>query len=135
MGKLNIKLVSLFFSLLFVSCGTTQIVTSNNIKAAIYINGEKKGIGTAQLKRMGIPKRINITAKYNGIKIGEISERRKFDAVTLFFGYFTTIGFLVAWRYPKEIVIPVNTQDSWGNMNYWSNPHKSQWEEPIKKIE
>ena len=135
MGKLNIKLLSLFFSLLFVSCGTTQIVTSNNIKAAIYVNGEKKGIGTAQVKRMGIPKKINITAKYNGQKIGEILERRRFDGLTFLCGYFTTIGFLVAWRYPKEIVIPVNTQDSWENINYWSEPYKSQWEKPIKKIE
>lgn len=129
MRKLLIFFLLIGLSIIFVRCGTTQITTDQNIPAQIYINGQLKGTKTATTQRMGLPKKIEITAQYNGAEIGHLSIRRQFTGVTFLVGYLTTFGYFTAWQYPKEIVIPTIEND----YDAWAMPQESIWAKPVKK--
>ena len=103
------KLLSIFILSIFLSaCGTTQLISMRG-NPDIYVNGEYKGKGRAEIKRMGFPKKITVTAKSNSEVIGEITTRRSFDIVTLIAGFYSLYtGFLWAWRFPETVMIPVD---------------------------
>ena len=105
--KLNILLV--FFAIIFSSCGTT-IITCKSSDASIYVDGQKIGKKGVTIKRMGTPHKALIQAKLDDEIIGEILVSRKFDGITFLVGmttYYT--GFFWAWRYPKDIDIPIKS--------------------------
>jgi len=117
----------LLLSLGLASCGTTKIVTDRNLNADIYINNVNMGRKSVEINRTGPPKKIMITAKYNGLTIGSIEQRRKFELSTCLIGYFTYgIGLLTAWRYPEIIIIPTIPQENDG-ISPWDMPQKSKW--------
>lgn len=119
---------------LLAECGTTKIMTDQNLAADIYLNGVKKGRKEIEIQRMGIPKKIELTAKYQGETIGTITVRRKFDYATCLIGYFTEgIGLLTAWRFPETIIIPTKVKNSDELTNPWNNAQKSIWLKPVNK--
>ena len=127
-------LVLVIFSLLLVSCGTTRIMLDQNINADIFVNGIKKGQNTVEIQRMGVPKRIEVSAKYQGQTLGSISVKRKFDWATFLIGYFTDgIGFLTAWRFPEQVIIPTKRLENDDFISPWEEPRKSIWMKPLNK--
>jgi len=130
----NFSILVIFFFLL-TGCGTTRIVVDQNVNADIYLNGVKKAQNYLEITRTGTPKRIELSAKYQGQELGKISVRRKFEWTTFLVGYFTYgIGFLTAWRFPEQIVIPVKRIDMDIASNPWDTPRKSIWMKPLNKI-
>jgi hypothetical protein len=122
------RLITILFllPLIFAGCGTTQIVC-NNADASIYVNGMMKGRGSAQITRMGPPKKVYIEARYNGDIIGSLDIRRSFDWATCCVGYFTYgIGLIFAWRFPETVIIPLK-QNSY---NKEAVPAGSIWDMP-----
>jgi len=109
-----IKKNILFFLIvifLTTSCGTTTIFV-NNSNVDIYVNNENKGKGCVEIKRMGVPKKINIEAKYQGKTVGQYITHRKFDFTTCLIGYLTCgVGLIFAWSYPSSIIIPINMDE------------------------
>jgi hypothetical protein len=122
----------IFLCFLFVACGTTRIVTDQNINADIYLNGVKKGQKNIEIRRTGFPERIQLSAKYQGQELGSISVRRKFEWSTFLIGYFTYgIGFLTAWRFPELITIPTAKINPEEDFSPWDMPQKSIWMQPL----
>ena len=127
---------SLFILLCFllIGCGTTRIITDQNINADIYLNGIKKGQRNIEITRTGVPKRIELSAKYQGQALGSISVRRKFEWTTFLIGYFTYgIGFITAWRFPDVIMIPTSKINNEDDLSPWDTPQKSIWMKPLNK--
>jgi len=118
------KVIPLFILIVLLSsCGSTQLLVDNK-DVSIYVDGENLGKGSAEIRRTGIPKKINITAKYQSKEVGSLQLKRKFDLVTFITGYFTYgIGFIFAWRFPAVVTIPTNELDK-------SRKSKSIWLEP-----
>ena len=107
-------------------------MVDQNVNADIYLNGIKKGQNYFEITRTGMPKRIELSAKYHGQEVGKISVRRKFEWTTFLVGYFTYgIGFLTAWRFPEQIVIPTTPIDINDAYSPWNAPRKSVWMKPI----
>jgi hypothetical protein len=108
-------------------------MTDQNINADIYMDGVLKGKSQIEIQRMGVPKKIELTAKYEGQNMGSITVKRKFDWATFLVGYFTDgIGFLTAWRFPEQIIIPTQRLNPEDNFNPWLDPEKSIWMKPMK---
>jgi hypothetical protein len=135
MKKLRITFFFMLISFTFYQCGTTKIITDRGINADIYVNGVIKGKKEAEIIRMGIPKKVDITAKYQGEIIGKTSARRKLDGATCLIGYLTNgIGLLVAWRYPAIIIIPTTIKPNGEtDISPWDATENSIWMKPIKK--
>jgi len=125
----------IFLCFMFVECGTTRIVTDQNVSADIYLNGIRQGQKEIKIQRSGIPKKIELTAKYQGETIGNLSVSRKFEWTTCLIGYFTYgIGLLTAWRFPEVIIIPTTKINSEEYISPWDTPQKSIWmKSPQKK--
>jgi hypothetical protein len=124
----------IFLCILFVACGTTRIVTDQNVNADIYLNGIKKGQKNIEIQRTGMPKKIELSAKYQGQALGSISVRRKFEWSTFLIGYFTYgIGFITAWRFPDVIIIPTSKINSAEDFSPWDIPQNSIWMKPLNK--
>lgn len=128
----------IFLFLLFIlgSCGTTQIVT-HEAEAEIYVDGDRKGTGRAEIIRTGIPKRIEITAEYDGKQIGSQSVRRRFDGATFISGMFTYgLGFIVCWRFPATIFVPTEQIEVYDNeqnkQSIWKRPPGGKWRKSKK---
>ncbi len=134
--KLRINGVILILScIMFVGCGTTKIMVDQNVHADIYLNGVKKAQNYLEITRTGFPKRIELAAKYQGQTLGNISVRRKFEWTTFLVGYFTYgIGFLTAWRFPEQIIIPSIKTDNAEEISPWDMPQKSVWMKPLSRI-
>jgi len=98
--------------LALTGCGTSRIISSNP-KAEIYINNTYRGVGEISVTRAGLPQKINITARYNGLEVGSICARRQVMAISFFVGYVTYgVGFFLTWKYPKTITIPLQEKTS-----------------------
>jgi hypothetical protein len=130
MKKLYIISLLVALAFIFVQCGTTHITTEDNLNAQIYINGTLKGTKVVSAQRMGLPRKMDITAKYQGNEIGHLSIRRKFTATTFLVGYITYFGYFTAWQYPKEIIIPTTINQQ---ADLWKQPQESIWSQPVKK--
>ncbi|MBP7497625.1 MAG: hypothetical protein KA792_08190 [Bacteroidales bacterium] len=127
-----------FYFLLFITClllfqcRPTKIITERNLNADIYINGIKKGKKEIKIHRYGIPKKIKISAKYDGEIIGNITEKRRLNLGSFILGYFTYgTGFIISWSYPKTIIIPVNLPPGLELSSPWDTPYKSVWMKPV----
>lgn len=96
----------------------------DNKNADIYVDGQKVGKGTAEITRMGLPKKANLSAKYNGQEVGSMVIKRKFDGVTCLVGYFTYgVGALFAFRFPALVMIPTNiAEDEQRTRSIWLEP-------------
>jgi hypothetical protein len=117
--------VLLIIIVILSGCGTTHIVVTNYPSSEIFVNGVYKGRGSAEIRRTGVPKKSNIVARYQGVEIGSVSVRRKFDAVTFMAGYCTYgIGFILCWRYPETVFVPVEGSQPSNNTNLspWDAP-------------
>lgn len=122
------------FFITLIGCGTTKVITDKGIDADIYLNGVKKGKKEIEIKKTGIPKKIKLTAKYKGVTIGSIEEKRKFKFSTCLIGYLTYgIGLFTAWRFPDVIIIPVKGPLFEDDENPWVDPSNSEWMIPINK--
>ncbi|MFT6868103.1 MAG: hypothetical protein ACJA08_002953 [Cyclobacteriaceae bacterium] len=114
------------------SCGTTRIVT-NNPDAVIYVNNVKKGKGPVEIKRMGPPQKTNIHAEYQGTKTDNQQIKREFDLGTLILGLYSYgVGLVVGWRYPKEILIPLNLSEYYITPDFKEGQATSPWMNPPK---
>lgn len=134
MKKIVIFLVFVLLSALFAGCGSTKIYTDKNINADIYVNGQMKGRQEVTIQRRGIPKKVEITAKYRGKTVGNIVVWRKFDWSTFFIGYVTYgVGLLTAWRFPEQIFIPTRPLTPEDEISPWENPSISVWMKPVNK--
>lgn len=104
------NLLYILILFVFASCGTTNILVSNS-DIEVYVNGQYKGKGGAQIPRMGPPATANIEAKYQSQVVGSVEAKRKFDFLTLFIAIETYgTGAFFAWRYPAEIVVPIDSR-------------------------
>jgi len=131
--KLRINSALLILScLMFFGCGTTKIMVDQNIHADIYLNGVKKAQNYLEITRTGFPRRIELAAKYQGQSLGTISVRRKFEWTTFLVGYFTYgIGFLTAWRFPEQIIIPIININGAEEISPWDMPRSGIWMKPL----
>lgn len=113
--------------LLYFSSCTTHLQVQGHPGANIYVNNTLSGRGTINLPRLGIPKRVQITAYEGSQKIAEQEIRRRFTFGTLMLGlstYYT--GFIWGWAYPANISIHSNYKvQSWD-----SPPTQSRWDNP-----
>ncbi len=114
------------------SCAQTQLV-SGIAGADIYVNGVFKGKGSVEVKRAGVPKKIEVSARYQGRELGKIIVKRKFDIVTLIAGLYTYgVGIVFTFRYPAMVYIPgTGVNEIKGVYDYngkdWGNG-KSKWD-------
>ncbi|MBT3207972.1 MAG: hypothetical protein HN704_15735 [Bacteroidetes bacterium] len=124
MKSILYKIVYFFtIAVLFSSCGTTKIIADNN-EVDIYIDGSKKGKGSVEIRRMGVPKKIDVVAKFRTKEVGTLQLKRKFDFVTFLTGYFSYgMGFIFGWRFPEMVTIPTKSIDE-------TKKTKSIWDEP-----
>ncbi len=121
----KVPIVLLILFVILSGCGTTHIVVMNYPSSEIFVNGVYKGHGSADIRRTGVPKKSNIVARYQGVEIGSILIRRKFDAVTFLAGYCTYgIGFILCWRYPEIVYVPT------GDSPPANNTNRSPWDAP-----
>jgi hypothetical protein len=89
------------------SCGYTSII-SQAPDAEIWADGEYIGRGTASISRTGFPERTELEARRNGEVIGTTTIRRRFKFITAIGGMYTYgLGFVLFWKYPREVEIPV----------------------------
>jgi hypothetical protein len=130
---MSANILILLFCSLFISCGTTRIVTERKINADIFVNGVNKGKNEVKIQQMGFPKKIEIEAKYQGEILGSIHAHRKFTLITFLVGYCTGIGFLTAWTFPDVIIIPTKNFMSDELKNSWDSPQQSIWMKPLNK--
>ena len=124
--KYIFKIVLLISAVLVItSCGTSEIICKK-ADVDIYVNGINKGKGIVKLKRMGIPRKSVVSARYNNEEIGQITVKRKIDGVTIILGLVTNYtAFLWAWRYPAVIEIPIKNESPVipsENKSIWMNP-------------
>lgn len=107
----------------FTSCGST-LITAESPNAEIYADGVFIGKGNAYIPRTGVPQRTDLEARKNGKVIGQEVIRRKFKFITFIGGMYTYgIGFIVFWKYPREVVIPVpNRLDEPPEPSIWDLP-------------
>jgi hypothetical protein len=127
MKQLLLIFCTLLLSILLFSCGSTRIITNQSSDIDIYINGVNCGKNEVKITRSGAPHKINIEAKYNGQLVGQISEKRYFTFSTFLVGYCTYgLGLILDWKYPLEIIIPINTS----NLSQLQNNGLSQWDKP-----
>ncbi len=103
--RLQIFLPIILLAILVSSCGTTQLMVDNK-NADIYVDGQKVGKGIAEIQRMGLPQKANISAKYHGQEVGSMVIKRKFDGVTCMVAYFAGVAAIFAFRYPALVMIP-----------------------------
>jgi hypothetical protein len=133
MKKVIVKFLMIAFCFTFVGCGTTKIITDQNIYADIYLNGIKKGQKAIEIQRRGVPKKIELTAKYKGQLVGHVIVKRKFDWSTFLIGYFTYgIGFITAWNYPEIIIIPTKNLNDDSGSSPWDSSNNSLWMNPYR---
>jgi len=124
----------LFLLLLLVGCGKTRIITNASYTPNLYVNDQFVGKGSATITRTGPPKRITITAKYNGEQVGSMIVKRKFTGATCLIGYFSYgIGLVTAWRFPETILLPLFALEYNEENNPWTNPANSIWMVPQSK--
>ena len=120
----------ILISFLLLSCGSinTQII-ANHPDVEIYINNVYKGKNIVEIPKIGIPQSKTISARYHGIIVGEKRIHRNFEPITAISGCFTYgIGWLVFWRYPDVIYIPIDTEIIEKNpqpKNIWQQPPKN----------
>jgi len=107
MKRILFAIIIPLYMLCMSSCGMSRI-TVNDPNAEIFVNNVYKGKGTAEVTRMGFPKKLHIEAKCNNSTVGSIIVKRKFDGVSLLMSICTRgYGFIFSFRYPKNILIPI----------------------------
>ena len=103
----------------------------NNSNVEIYANNEYKGKGTAEIKRVGFPKRLNLEAKYEGKKVGQLIVNRKPSAGAIFLSCISYgIGIpvlLFTFHYPDMITIPIDVIEQQENKKLYK---ESIWNKP-----
>lgn len=114
-------------SILLLSCSTQLIVQNPDIN--IRVNGQFKGKGTAEISRMGAPRKIHITTDYNGVETGDMYLRRKFDYVSVLLTIYTYgAGIFFSWRYPETVFIPTRSIEEKKKItDPWDTPPDDKW--------
>ncbi len=90
------------------SCSHT-LISTNDHRAKIFVDGQYIGTGSGKIKRVGFPKTSNILVKSTRGKKQQKIER-EFTLRTMLagaFSYFT--GFLWAWEFPEHVMIMLPT--------------------------
>jgi len=127
MKQILLIFCALILSLLLSSCGSSRIITNQSSDIDIYINGVNFGKNEVKITRSGIPHKILIEAKYNGQLVGQLTEKRYFTFGTFIVGNCTYgLGYVFDWKYPLEIIIPINSS----NLTQLQNNVQSQWDKP-----
>lgn len=121
--------ILIFLAFILASCGTTHIHTSDPY-AEIHVDGEYKGRGYAKITRGGPPKTIHIEGVSQGEVIAERNVKRNLDGVTIVTGLFTNgLGFIFAWRFPKEIELYTPRTGRWDKReSVWDRPPGQDWQ-------
>lgn len=106
----------------------TQIVT-NEPNAVIFVDGERVGQGTAEVRRMGLPGSVQVRVEVDGQVQGEQTLKRSFTMATALLGLCTYgTGWFWAWQYPEELYISVEpsaARDPWGaEADPWLTPRR-----------
>ena len=126
MKKYLLVILSCFFIL--ASCGTTTLMTDYPY-AEIYVDGDKKGTGKAEIKRYGAPDSKTVVAKYRGREIGRDKIKRKFGPGSLVLTLYSYgLGFFFTWHYPETIYIQTNKGQ--GNQQDLNKKEENIWMEP-----
>jgi len=125
----------LLLCLTVVACGTTEIRTGDPT-AAIFVDGEHIGDGSASITRTGLPRSSDVTVKRNGQPVATREVSRRFTAVTLLAGLFTAYtGFIWAWQYPDEVVFDLPAARpgaaGWDAVSAWEKKVPSAWDKPL----
>jgi hypothetical protein len=90
-----------------LGCAPTRIRVANYKDAVIYVDGDYKGTGVAEIPRMGSKKPVTVTAKHNNQEVGSVKISRYSDAGTFVLGMFSYgVGFFICKKYPKEVIVP-----------------------------
>jgi hypothetical protein len=118
-----------------MSCGTTRIVPSHD-NLDIFINGKYAGNNNVNITRSGLPKKIHIQVKANGLTLSELTVRRNITLGTVLVGSWTYgLGFIFDWRYPEMIFIPIDlpSDQKTKGISPWDKPKEtSVWDKPLK---
>lgn len=124
------------FALLGVGCGTTQITTSDP-KAKIFVDGQLLGEGSAEMRRMGPPKTVELVVSQDGQEVVKTEVKREFTAMTLLTGMLTLYtGLFWGWQFPDELnyTLPearAKTGGDWGgSKSLWMKEAESPWDRP-----
>jgi hypothetical protein len=103
----------LVLALLAGACGTTRIVSSDP-RARLYVDGELRGRGHAEITRRGGPATFAIEARLPDGRRSVTHVSRRFTSTTFVSGLFTYgIGLLAMWELPSEIAVETPGGDPW----------------------
>lgn len=121
-------IVILFISILLSSCVSSTFITTTYSDDDIFVNGNFKGKGHAEIPQFGVPKKAHIEVKSNHELVGETFIRRKFNVFSLI---------LVLWSY--GLLYPVSAHYP-GSIHVSSKKHSttseagSIWDIPPSEI-
>jgi hypothetical protein len=95
----------LALALAAAACGTTRIVASDR-QAAIYIDGELAGRGSAELRRRGGPGAFDVEVRARDGRRASRRVSRSITGTTVVGALFTYgICLLACWELPSEVAI------------------------------